>query len=131
MGDPLTFGNLVLDVVDRGLSERDAIAALAEQVSTLTAERDALRAQVDCRDATIATQNGMIVDWATKFRDLTAERDKLKDYVRFVALWCNREDPPNSNRKLTIDERLSVIKHHPVTFSVVNAAIDAALAKLK
>lgn len=46
---------------------------------------------------------------------LEAENARMREYQSFVALWCTREDPPNSRHKLTDKERLDVIKHHPTT----------------
>jgi len=45
--------------------------------------------------------------------DLASENERLRAALEFVALWAWREDPPNANRKLTDEERLSAIKYHP------------------
>lgn len=42
-----------------------------------------------------------------------AENETLAHTVEFVTRWAWREDPPNSNAKLSVEERLNAIKFHP------------------
>lgn len=49
----------------------------------------------------------------TPATDLASENERLRAALEFVTLWAWREDPPNANRKLTDEERLSAIKYHP------------------
>lgn len=54
-----------------------------------------------------------ILSALTPAPDLQAENERLRAALEFVTLWAWREDPPNANRKLTDEERLSAIKYHP------------------
>lgn len=38
---------------------------------------------------------------------------ELESVLSFVALWCWREPPAHATGPLTVDERFSVIRHHP------------------
>ena len=54
-----------------------------------------------------------VISALTPAPDLAAENERLRAALEFVTLWAWREDPPNANRKLTDEERLSAIKYHP------------------
>lgn len=60
-----------------------------------------------------ADYEARILSALTPTPDLQAENDRLRASLEFVTLWAWREDPPNANRKLTDEERLSAIKYHP------------------
>lgn len=57
---------------------------------------------------------------------LRQERDRWKRCVHFIARWAYRDDPPNSNHKLTAEERLNVIKHHPTVIEAYPKADPAS-----
>jgi hypothetical protein len=52
---------------------------------------------------------------ADEIKCLETELKGAKRSLEFVRLWAWREDPQNSKRKLTDEERLSAIKWHPAS----------------
>lgn len=53
-------------------------------------------------------------DAAAEIQRLREENERLRHLQEFAYRWTWREDPPNSNHKLTDTERLSAIKWHPM-----------------
>lgn len=62
----------------------------------------------DNYEANQVAADAMMAEAADTIASLTEEVGRLKNFVGFVNLWCNRES------KVSDSERLSVIKHHPV-----------------
>ena len=71
------------------------------------------RGMTSARAAAQADYEARIRAALTPAPDLASENERLRAALEFVTLWAWCEDPPNANRKLTDEERLSAIKYHP------------------